>query len=554
MPRELVRAPEHDRQKSLGGLAWWWMETFCVHGPGDVQGEPVELDDELAGFILDAYALDEDGRRLYDSAFFSRAKGRAKSELAAFFVLFEAFAPCRFDRWAAGGETYTFKGETYVYEAGEPIGRSVTYPFIRCLATEESQAGNTYDNVYFNLTDGPLAEGLPRDAAGQTRVLLPHGGEIVPSTASSASKDGGKETFAVFDETHLYTLPDLRQMYRTVRRNLGKRKAAQPWSLETSTMYAPGEESVAEKTHELAVHIVEGKTRRSRLLFDHREAPADVDLSNEDEVKAALREVYGPFAEVMDLQRILDEIYDVRNPVSDSRRYFFNQRTSAEDAWLSHPELAAIADATKAIHDRDTVVLGFDGSRGSSRDVADSTVLVGIRLADAHLFEVRAWEEPPGIAGKAWEVPELEVDAEVDGTFRRLNVVGFYADPAGWSEPIARWSAKHGPKLKVKRTANDPIRWKTNQHTLWAETLKSFHDAIVQGKVTFDGSSVLTRHFLNARRRPTRSGMTISKEHPDSPNKVDGAVAATYAWAAYLDAVAAGLKTQRRKAVPKRIM
>jgi hypothetical protein len=553
MPRELVRAPEHDRQKSLGGLAWWWMETFCVHGPGDVQGDPVELDDELAGFILDAYALDEQGRRLYDSAFFSRAKGRAKSELAAFFVLFEAFAPCRFDRWALGGETYTFKGETYVYEVGEPIGRPVTYPFIRCLATEESQAGNTYDNVYFNLTDGPLAEGLPRDAAGQTRVLLPHGGEIVPSTASSASKDGGKETFAVFDETHLYTLPDLRQMYRTVRRNLGKRKAAQPWSLETSTMYAPGEESVAEKTHELAVHITEGKTRRSRLLFDHREAPPDVDLANEDEVKAALREVYGPFAEVMDLQRILDEIYDVRNPVSDSRRYFFNQRTSAEDAWLSHPELAAIADASKVIADRDTVVLGFDGSRGSSRDVADSTVLVGIRLADAHIFEVRAWEEPPGVAGKTWEVPEIEVDAEVDGTFRRLTVVGFFADPAGWSEPIARWSAKHGPKLKVKRTANDPIRWKTNQHTLWAETLKSFHDAIVQGKVTFDGSSVLTRHFLNARRRPTRSGMTISKEHPDSPNKIDGAVAATYAWAAYLEAVAAGLKNPRRKAVPKRI-
>ena len=39
---------------------------------------------------------------------------------------------------------------------------------------------------------------------------------------------------------------ELQRMYETIRRNLAKRKAAEPWSLETTTMYALGEESVAE--------------------------------------------------------------------------------------------------------------------------------------------------------------------------------------------------------------------------------------------------------------------------------------------------------------------
>jgi len=133
--RELVRAPQHDRTRSLGWLAVWWIETFCVHGPGDVQGTPVELDDEFTAFIVDVYGLDESGRRLYDSAFLSRAKGRAKSELAAFIVLFEAMGPARFSHWATEGETYERDGRVYSYAPGDPVGQPITAPFIRCLAT-----------------------------------------------------------------------------------------------------------------------------------------------------------------------------------------------------------------------------------------------------------------------------------------------------------------------------------------------------------------------------------------------------------------------------------
>lgn len=550
--RDRVQASTHDRTRSLGWLAIWWIETFCVHGPGDVQGEHVDLDEEFAAFILDSYALDENGRRLYDSAFISRAKGRAKSELAGFITLFEAMGPARFDGWAQGGEVYERDGYTYTYQAGEPLGKLVTAPVIRCLATEEGQAGNTYDNVHFNLTEGPLANGLPRDAAGLTRIFLPGGGEIIPSTASNSSKDGGKETFVVFDETHLYTTRELKRMYDTVRRNLAKRKAAEPWSLETSTMYLPGEKSVAEETHDLAKLIREGKARIERLLFDHREADPDIDLSDEDQVRAGIREAYGPFAEVMDVERILSEFYDPRNDPQDSRRYYFNQPTSSKDAFISSPEWMACA-ASKTVSKGDEITLGFDGSRKRTRGLTDATALIGCRVSDGHLFEIRIWEQPEGPAGEGWEVPITEVDYEVRQAFENYKVVGMFADPAKWESYVAQWEADFGKKLKVKSSQAHPIEWwmTGNRSYLVVRALEQFQNAVIDKELTHSGLA-LTRHVLNARRRLGRSGVSIAKEHPESPNKIDAAVAAVLAYQARLQALSKGEAT-KTTFVPRRI-
>lgn len=568
MAREVVRAPNHDRNRSLGWIGLSWLEHFAVHGPGDVQGRSLNpqdrdglpLDDEFAGLVVDHYALEESGRRHYDSAFTSRAKGRSKSELAAFEGLFEAFGPCRFAGFAEGGEIFSWRDFHYEYQPGEPMGRQVIYPFIRCLATEEEQSGNTYDNIYYNLTEGPLSEGLGATVAGLTRVLLPHGGEIVPSTASDAAKDGGKETHTIFDETHLYTTSSLRAMYKTVRRNMGKRKEAEPWSHETSTMYLPGEMSVAEATYDLAKLIREGKTKRARLFFDHREGPPIDDLGDELLLIAALRETYGPFADVMDLRRIIDEIWDPRNEPQDSRRYFLNQPTSSADAWLADWEWKGCADTTKVIKSTDAICLGFDGSKSRKRGVADATALAACRVSDGHSWLLNSWEEPehwiaPKDDSKAkWEVPVNEVDAAVDNAFAKYNVVGFYADPAKWESFIAKWEAKYSKRLKVKSSVKHPIEWWINQGRSFIVTraIEKLHSAVVDKQMTHDGGFILTRHILNARRRKGPSGIWIAKEHPESAQKIDGAWALIAAFACRLDALSAGVGKKATSA-PRRL-
>lgn len=580
MPLEIITAPEHERTRSLGWLAVAWMEHFCLYGPGDIQGTPLDasqpdaipLSDELTVFTADAYALDERGRRLYDSAFYSRPKGADKSGHAARIALFEALGPCRFGGWAKGGERFEWMDFRYVYSPGEPMGRRIKYPFLRILATEETQAGNVYDSVYFNLDEGPLREAFSRrDDVGLTRVYLPDGGEIRPSTASNAAKDGGLETYANFDETHLYTTPELRRMHATVRRNLTKRKESEPWSNETSTMYQPGAGSVAEATHELAQRIRDGKARRSRLLFNHRQAPPDIDLADEAQLRAGLAEAYGDAAAYQDFDRKVSEIWDPRNTVEDSRRYSLNQVTAHSEAWVSPQEWDAIARPGFVPADGALITIALDGSQSD-----DHTGVVGCDVETGCEFVIGHWD--PAEYGD--EVPRPAVDGTIDATFERWDVVGFYSDVQFWESYIDQWEERYGEQLCVKSTQRHPIAWDMRgkardgeDDTLSGQravvrAAESFHDAIVESArivtaapaddrellieggtlpVTHDGHPALRQHVINARRWPTRWGTTFGKERPGSPNKVDLGAAGMLARLARMDYIALPEAKKRKK-------
>lgn len=582
MPRLLLQAPEHDRNFSLGWLATAWMEYFCLHGDGDVLGEPVEHGDESTGLIVDSYALfgpgktspGQVGRRLYDSVFYSRLKGADKSGLGGRFGLFEALGPCRFAGIAEGGEVYRDPyglGFEYKYSAGEPMGRALRSPFIRCMATEEQQTGNVYDVIYYNLTQGLLAGALDRkDDAGLTRIVLPRAtrGEITPSTASSSSKDGGKETFVDFDESHLYNTPELRRMYATVTRNLKKRrKLAETWYLETTTMFAEGEDSVAEKTLKLAEAIRDNRVRRRQgLLLDWRWGECD-DLTDENKIRSAILDAAGEAAAWIDIDGYLDEFFDPRKTTEESIRYFFNARVEHENAWIRPDEWNAIrhpqggTDWRDVIDPKEAITLGFDGSRKRARGVTDATALVGCRVRDGLLFEIKVWEQPHDLPkGKTWSPDFDGVNREIDWLFKNHNVVGFYADPAKWESYVAEWERKYRNRLKQKATTKQPITfWMVGERALKVHRLlETFEDGIIERQFQHLGTpartDALSRHIMNARRVVTKRGYGIHKAHPESPNKIDAAVAGVLAYQCRLDALAAGHDKQKlQRKAPKRI-
>lgn len=313
---------------TLGWSAISWIEHYLVHGPGDVQGEPIELDDEFAQFILKAYRLDpKTGARKVRRSFLSRAKGRSKSGLAAFVACYEALGPARFDHWAEPGEVSDWG---YEYEPGEPVGKPLIYVEALCVATEEGQAGNTYDGIVYMLSPDTCSDALLEDYpgldVGLTRVNLPdQRGSIEPVSSGDSSKDGGKSTFIVADETHLWVLPRLKKLHATMARNLLKRKVASGWMLETSTMYGEGEESVAEGTHAYAIAAKPGTRAAESLLFDHRQAAAKWDLNVRSQRLEALRDAYGPAAEWMDLEALADSWDDPQVSEAEFRRYWLNQ-------------------------------------------------------------------------------------------------------------------------------------------------------------------------------------------------------------------------------------
>ena len=327
-----------DEFRTLGFAAVSWIEHYLVHGPGDVQGEQIDLDDEFAAFTLKAYEVDARGQRKIRRAFLSRSKGRSKSGFAAMLECFEALGPARFDHWATAGEVSDWG---YEYEPGEPVGAPLKYVEILNVATEESQAGNTYDAVYYMLhpdTCSPeLLEDFGKLDVGLTRINLPdRRGFIEPVTASNESKDGGKSTFIVADETHLWIPPingkfKLGKMHQTMVRNLLKRKIASGWMLETSTMYADGEGSVAEGTHAYAKALTKSGRHDGKLLFDHRQASDHWDLSKRGERIKALREAYGPASIWMDLEAIADYWEDPQASEAEFKRYWLNQPVPLEE-------------------------------------------------------------------------------------------------------------------------------------------------------------------------------------------------------------------------------
>ena len=544
MARRVITAPGHDRNRSLGWIAVWFMETFTVRGPGDAQGEPVVYGDEFTGFFVDCYALDEDGRRLYDSAFFSRPKGCDKSGVGANLCLFEAFGPCRFDGWAVGGEEFEFLGQVYVYAKGEPMGRPIQSPFIRVMSTEEQQTGNVYDTIFYNLDDeaSPLqalkAYGMD---AGLTRILIPGGGEIRPSTSGSASKDGGLETFVCFDESHLYNTPELRRMYATVTRNLVKRqKGAGTWSFEPTTMYAAGEDSVAESTYHLADMIEAGKARRQKLLFDHRWGDLDeADVHDEEKLRAAIVEAYGDAIAWNSIEGVIDKIFDPRQTISESIRYFLNALTKKVNAWLSPQQWDAIGpkkDATLAdlltfsLDPGDTITLGFDGSESH-----DATALIACRVRDRLLVPLLIDSEPDGPEAANWMVDREAFDAAVAEAHEMYDVVGFFGDPPFWQDYLDKWFKEFGERYKVKASEKHPMYFWTKNDTSMSLALDRLRVAIVSGKVRQPGAStpfskIMGLHFIHATKWKRRFATVIGKVTKGSPWKIDAAVAGTLAF------------------------
>jgi hypothetical protein len=344
-------------------------------------------------------------------------------------------------------------------------------------------------------------------------------------------------TAAVLDETHLWTASNGgHRLATTIRRNLGKRDGR---SIETTNTWVAGELSVAEQTAKYADLVAEGGYEQldESILRWHPHADVE-DLSDEPVLRAGLESLYSDYPWV-NVDRIIAEIYDLGTPPAEARRFYLNQVSSEDDAWVAQHEWAARAQPAKVVADRDVITVGFDGSRRRSRGVTDATALVGCRVSDGHLFPIRVWEQPETV--RDWEVPTVEVEAEIAAVFARYKVVGFYADPALWETFIASWEALYGGQLAVKASRDHPIQWRMNRPHVVVEATEKLFSAIVDGEMSHDGSSVLTRHVLNARRRSSRSGVQIAKSSPDSANKIDAAVAAVLAWQARLDAVAAGL-------------
>lgn len=541
-----IPRPGH-KYPTLGFEAIAWIEEYLAHpdmpDPDDEPYEPFRLYREQAEFILRWYEIDPiTGKRKYHRGVFGRSRGWGKSPILGALAILEAIGPCVFDGWDANGQ---------------PVAKpwsEIRTPLVHVAAVSETQTANTWTPILGMLRGNAPIHSEYDIEAMNTFVSLPNHGKIEAITANARTVKGARAHFAVLDQTEEWVPSNGGvKLADTMRTNAAKVGGT---TLESPNAYFPGQNSVAEQSAVYWEAIRSGTARDEGLLYDHREAPGDTKLDEYDSLYEGLRVAYGdasgdergctihtPACDPghVNIDRLIRTIWDPTKEEQDSRSDFLNQITHAADSWIPGPVWAACEDLDKIIDDRDTIVLGFDGSMGRTKGKADATALIGCRVNDGHLFEIRVWEQPPGVAGKNWMPNVFEVEQVIAATFEQYRVIGFYADPSHWVQQCANWQAKYGRRLKVKATQSDPIMmWPRGKTANIGPALKQFHDDVSNREMTHDGGASLTRHILNARRRFTRSGYLIYKAYPDSPEKIDAAYAAVLAWKARTDAIADG--------------
>ncbi|AYN58483.1 terminase large subunit [Arthrobacter phage Liebe] len=542
--------PTDGSVKTLGWGVIDWAEGYLLQPDGDDAGDPFRFTREQLNFILWWYAVDAGGVFIYRRGILRRAKGWGKSPFLGALALAELAGPVRFGGWSS---------------FGDPVGVTHPMPWIVIAGVSETQTENTFAAIRAMCEDSVLVDDFGLDV-GMTRILLPGGGKIVPITASSSSQEGARPTFAIMDETHHWTVSNGGQkLARVVRRNLAKARDGAARVVETTNAHEPGQESVAEKSYMAWRAIVEGRSRSTGILYDTREAPDDIDLADEAQVMAGLRCAYGD-ASWVDLDRILAEVYDPDTPPEEARRFYLNQIVAAADSWVAPaewgknraPDLAPLKFGTPGSkRDRgDLVTLGFDGSLTD-----DSTALVACRVDDGAVFLLAIWERPEGPKGQGWEVPKDQVRGAVDHAFASLDVVAFFSDVAYWETDIDAWRDEYAERLLVKATTRHAVGFDMRGHQMdTTRAVEATHRAITDGELPWTahgllaGSApeakadeILTRHVLNARRRPNRWGVSFGKETRESPKKVDALASLVLARMARSRVMAEGGLKKRRK-------
>lgn len=521
----MILTVPHDRElyPTLGGLVCDFIEDRLVFGPGDLRGQPAVLDDEKRALIYRMYELypqghPKAGRRRFKRAGISLPKGLAKTELAAWIAACELHheAPVRCIGWTKGGE---------------PIGGPVSDPYIPLVAyTEEQSDELAYGALIVILEEGPLRDDFD---IGLERIKRKQGdGKAVSLSSSPSARDGARTTFAVMDETHWWTLPRLKQAHQTMLNNLAKRKIADPWMLETTTAPEPGTGSVAEDTMDYARAVEAGTVSDASLFYFHRQAGDEHDLTTREGVRAAVIEASGPAAAWRDIDAIANLWNDPTADKAFLERVWTNRLVKgALQAFdvLAWQKLAA----PSPVKPGDRIVLGFDGAL-----FHDSTALVATHLETGYQWSMGVWEKPLNV--EHWKVPADEVHQAVADAFLRYDVWRLYADPPYWESTIAAWAGQFGTERVIE--------WWTNRRRQMSAALKAFDTAIRDGKVPHCGDPIVTRHIGNARRDDLKGWRDeqghplwlIRKDRPDSPHKIDAAMASVLSWEARNDAIAAG--------------
>jgi hypothetical protein len=391
-------------------------------------------------------------------------------------------------------------------------------------------------------------------------------------TSSPRAVEGARSTFVLKNETqHWVKSNGGLEMAGVISGNTAKITAGAGRSLAIANAHVPGRASDAEADYKRWLDISAGLAPQARFLYDSREAPkvdfrpvgtgapldpndpegerefTPEDIERRDElVKAGIRAARGD-AVWLDVDRLMVEFYNPKNPPSEFRRKSLNQVNAAEDSWLAPFEWTACAVPGLKLELGDIITLGLDGSRTTAH-----TVLVACRVSDSALFPLGVWD-PANFAGH--EIPRGQVRGAVENARLIYDVVGFYSDVHPFETDIDDWHQTFRETLCVHATDRNYVGWdhRGRLQTL-TKAVEAFKTAVLAREISYPAEDTrLDQYIFNAVLVQNSWGWMYDKESDGSSNQVDGADACVMARLARQDYLNLPPEKQRqpKPAAPK---
>lgn len=299
---------------TLGHEVGDWIESNCVIPDREHGGEPYKLTPEMRTFLAHHYRLKpdaQDGQLAtafhYRRSILVRPQKWGKGPLTAAMICAEAIGPTVFGGWDADGD---------------PVGKPRPTPRIQIAATTDDQVmTNVYGHLVPMIQRGPLYDQIPD--AGLTRVLLSGGGSIEPVTSKATSRLGAPISFAVMDETGIWTRENKgHDLAKTLRRGLAGMGGR---SVETTNAWNPAELSTAQMGFE---------SKTDDIYRDYLKPPVTLSYGNKAERRRIHRHVYGDSWWV-DLDGIEAEAAEImETDPANAERFFGNRVVAGSDTWL----------------------------------------------------------------------------------------------------------------------------------------------------------------------------------------------------------------------------
>jgi len=325
-------------------------------------------------------------------------------------------------------------------------------------------------------------------------------------SAESVTKEGLSPTTVIFDELHAQ--PD-RELFDVFSLAMGARgKLATLIAITTAGVRSDrhGKDSIAYSLYNYGKRIASGEEKDDAFFMawweseaDHRlretwddANPGFGDLNAESDFESALR----------------------RTPEAEFRIKRCNQWVSSVETWLPVGAWETCAGEVE-LKPEDEIVLGFDGSYNGDASVIVGAVVPETAEDPIKVFLVKAWEKDLERDPDDWRVDIGDVEATIMDFCQTHNVREIACDPFRWQRSMEVLENRGLPVVAFPQSPQRMIK-----------ACAIFFDAVAEKRLVHDNDALLTRHVNNTAIKLTPAGPHVKKENPNSPRKIDAAVAA----------------------------